>query len=367
MAIMIACMMAIQLVACTPDRNANKAKIVQASVVEIEKYGHAVLDITTADFIASGYNLGDVVCVSFGDHEYTMPFYDGYYANPKSLLLRGTSPDEYIAVCINYGDFSNEKNITVGDTATITMSEKAGMRDIQELFSLQYSNNPNDYADAETFTNFRAITIGNIKPGKLYRMASPINNKNGRAVFVSTILQSIGIKSVLNLADSKEDVEEFLANTDSYLEYYRNLYEKGNVIAVDLSGNFYSEEFERSIAEGLTFLAKNEPPYCIHCTEGKDRTGYTAILLEALMGATLDEIINDYMLSFYNYYGIDQEHEPQRYQAVLDINVMAMLRNVTGVSTDKLGQIDLEAAATSYLLAAGMTQENISILKEKLV
>ena len=143
MAIMIACMMAIQLVACTPDRNANKAKIVQASVVEIEKYGHAVLDITTADFIASGYNLGDVVCVSFGDHEYTMPFYDGYYANPKSLLLRGTSPDEYIAVCINYGDFSNEKNITVGDTATITMSEKAGMRDIQELFSLQYSNNPN--------------------------------------------------------------------------------------------------------------------------------------------------------------------------------------------------------------------------------
>ena len=157
-----------------------------------------------------------------------------------------------------------------------------------------------------------------------------------------------------------------MANTDDYLEYYRNLYEMGNVIAVDLSGNFYSEEFAYSIAEGLTFLAKNEPPYCIHCTEGKDRTGYVAMLLEALMGATVDEIINDYMLSFYNYYGIDKVHEPQRYQAVLEINLMEMLRHLTGETVDKFGQIDLEAVSTSYLINAGMTQENILMLKEKL-
>lgn len=366
-AIIIVCMMAMQLVSCKSNNSsANKAKPVQASVIKIEKYGHAVLDITTANFIAAGYDLGDIVCVSFGAYEYTMPFYDGYYSNPKNLMLRGSSLEDYIAVCINYGDFSSEKNINVGDTARITMSKKAGMRDIQELYSLQYSNNPNDYSDTETFANFRAITVGSIKNGKLYRIASPINNQNGRAPFASNFIDSVGIKSVLNLADSNEDVEKYLANIDGYLAYYRNLYEKGNVIAVDLSGNFYSEEFASSIAEGLTFLAKKEPPYCIHCTEGKDRTGYVAMLLEALMGATLDEIINDYMLSFYNYYGIDKEREPQRYQAVLDVNLMEMLRHVTGDSIEKLGQIDLEVAATSYLIAAGMTQENILILKEKL-
>lgn len=366
-AIIIVCMMAMQLVSCKPNNSsANKAKPVQASVIKIEKYGHAVLDITTANFIAAGYDLGDIVCVSFGAYEYTMPFYDGYYSNPKNLMLRGSSLEDYIAVCINYGDFSSEKNINVGDTARITMSKKAGMRDIQELYSLQYSNNPNDYSDTETFANFRAITVGRIKNGKLYRIASPINNQNGRAPFASNFIDSVGIKSVLNLADSNEDVEKYLANIDGYLAYYRNLYEKGNVIAVDLSGNFYSEEFASSIAEGLTFLAKKEPPYCIHCTEGKDRTGYVAMLLEALMGASLDEIINDYMLSFYNYYGIDKEREPQRYQAVLDVNLMEMLRHVTGDSIEKLRQIDLEVAATSYLIAAGMTQENILILKEKL-
>ena len=367
-AIIIVCMITMQLVSCkTNDRNDNKAEIIQANVIKIEKYGHAVLDITTADFIAAGYDLGDIVCVNFGTYEYTMPFYDGYYSNPKNLMLRGSTLEDYIAVCINYGDFSSEKNINIGDTARITMSEKAGMRDIQELYSLQYSNNPNDYSDAETFANFRVITVGNIKPGKLYRIASPINNQNSRACFASNFIESVGIKSVLNLADSNEDIEKYLANTDGYLEYYRNLYEMGNVIAVDLSGNFYSEEFAHSIAEGLTFLVKNEPPYCIHCTEGKDRTGYVAMLLEMLMGATLDEIINDYMLSFYNYYGITKEQEPKRYQAVLDVNLMEMLFHVSGAeSVEQLEQINLETAATAYLIEAGMSQEDIVMLKQKL-
>lgn len=363
----MAFVIALQLFACTTSgQNTNNATPVQATVIEIEKYGHAVLGVTTADFISSGYDLGDVVCISFGNREYTMPFYDGYYSNPGSLLLRGSNPKDYIAVCINYGDFSQENGVNVGDTAKITISEKAGMRAIQELYSLQYSNNPNDFPDAETFANFRAITVGRIGNGKLYRTSSPINNEIGRADFSDNFIKSVDIATALNLADSYTDIEEYLANTDSASAYYRHLYATGKVLAIDLTGNFYSKEFTLSIAEGLTFLAQNEPPYCIHCTEGKDRTGFTAMILEALMGATLDEIIDDYMLSFYNYYGIDKEREPQRYQAVLDVNLMAMLSHVTGKSIDKLKQIDLENAVISYLLTAGMTQEHILTLKEKL-
>lgn len=366
-AILIVCVMALQLISCnTKERDTDKSTIVQATVIKIEKYGHAVLDVTTADFIAAGYNLGDIVCVNFETCEYTMPFYDGYYSNPGSLLLRGSNSEEYIAVCINYGDFSDVNDVSIGDTAKITMSEKAGMRAIQELYALQYSNNPEDYSDDATFANFRAITAGRIGYGKIYRTASPINNENGRADFADNLIESVGVATVLNLADSNENIEEYLANTDCDSEYYRYLYEAGNVIAIDLTGNFYSEKFASSVADGLTFLARNKTPYCIHCTEGKDRAGFTAMLLEALMGATLDEIINDYMLSFYNYYSIDKEHEPQRYQAVLDVNLMEMLSHVTGESVDKLGNIDLEVAVTSYLIDAGMAQEDILLLKEKL-
>lgn len=365
---LIACIMALQFSSChAPEQDTDPLATVQATVIDIEKYGHAVLDITTADLMAAGYALGDVVCVRFGSCEYTMPFFDGYYANPGSFLLRGSKAEEYIAVCINYGDFSAVNDISIGDTARITISEKAGMRAIQELYALQYSNDPSDYANSTTFANFRAVTVGRIGEGKLYRISSPINNKNGRADYADAFIASVGVATALNLADSEEDVREFLADPDRDSPYYRQLYESGHVLAVDLTGNFYSEEFSSSLAQGFTFLAQNEAPYCIHCTEGKDRTGFAAMMLEALMGATLDEIIDDYMITFYNYYGIDKDQEPERYQAVLDVNLMAMLFHVTGTETvEELRQTDLEAAVSAYLMDAGMTQADILVLKEKL-
>ena len=367
-AILIICIMSLQLSSCNKKvDNTDKSPVLQTTVIEIEKYGHAVLDITTADFIAEGYNLGDIVCVSIGASEYTMPFFDGYYSNPGNLMLRGSTPKDHIAVCINYGDFSGTNDVEVGDLAEITMAEKAGMLAIQELYALQYSNNREDYSDDASFANFRPVTAGQIGKGKLYRSASPVNNENGRADYADDFIETVGVTTVLNLADSDEDIEEYLEDDDCDSEYYRNLYETGSVMAIDLTGNFYSDEFAASLAKGLTFLARNEAPYCIHCTEGKDRTGFAAMILEALMGATLDEIISDYMLSFYNYYGIDKEHEPQRYQAVLDVNLIEMLLHVTGTeSLEKTEQINLETAVTAYLTESGMSQEDIALLKQKL-
>ena len=68
-AIFVVCVMALQLSACNNEEyNADKSTIVQAPVMEIEKYGHAVRDVTTADLIAAGYEFGDVVCVRLGDY-----------------------------------------------------------------------------------------------------------------------------------------------------------------------------------------------------------------------------------------------------------------------------------------------------------
>ena len=73
------------------------------------------------------------------------------------------------------------------------------------------------------------------------------------------------------------------------------------------------------------------------------------------------------MLSYYNYYGVDKELDPLRYQTILDTNLTAMLCHVAGVETsDALAQVDWEAAATKYLLDAGMAGTDITTLKEKL-
>ena len=366
--IFIACLMLLQLCACTQEKNpSDKPDAVRATVIEIEKYGHAVLDLSTADLAALGYELGDIVSVRFGSYQANMPFYDGYYVNPSDVMLRGLKPEANVAICINYGKFYEETGLAVGDTVEITLVEKAGMLEYQKLCALQYSNDRADYPDDAAFANFRAVTMGRIGTGKLYRTASPINNEHGRAGYANALIASVGVATVLNLADSTEDIEEYCQADDFASQYYLALYESGNVMALDLNGDFFSHSFGVSVASGLTFLAHHEPPYCVHCTEGKDRAGFTAMLLEALMGAELEEIIDDYMRSFYHYYGIDKQTQPERYDAVLRNNLLAILYHVTGVDTyDELTKVDLEDAVTKYLLDAGMAESDILLLKEKL-
>ena len=91
------------------------------------------------------------------------------------------------------------------------------------------------------------------------------------------------------------------------------------------------------------------------------------MLLETMMGATLQEVIDDYMLSFYNYYEIDKENDPERYETVLNTNLFTMLYHVTGTETiEELAQTDLESAVTNYLLRHGMDESTIQALKDKL-
>lgn len=367
-AILLLCVMVLNLSACTRKNDlSNKPELVCATVLEIEKYGHAVLDVTTSEFADKGYNLGDIIQVRFNNYESNMPFFDGYYSNPGEIMLRGTSAEDNIAICINYGDFSQETGIAIGDSVEITMVEKAGMLPLQELCALTYSNNREDFTDDAMFANFRAVTSGRIGDNKLYRTASPINNKHGRASYANNLIESVNIATVMNLADSIDDIEQYFEEEDFDSEYYRTLYENGKVIALDMSSNFFTDSFATLVVDGLKFFAQNDVPYCVHCTEGKDRAGFMIMILSALMGAELQEIIDDYMLTFYNYYGIEKGKDPERYNAVLDNNIIAMLCHVMNAnSKDDLSQIDLEFATTKYLLNAGMTENEIMTLKEKL-
>jgi len=47
---------------------------------------------------------------------------------------------------------------------------------------------------------------------------------------------------------------------------------------------------EKKLKVALRFIIMNEGPYLIHCFAGVDRTGFVSALLEALMGASLNDI-----------------------------------------------------------------------------
>ena len=337
----------------------------KGSVKEIETYGHALLDITIKDFLAAGYELGDTVDVVF-DNGYSLtdiPFFNGYYVQEGEPLLRAYPGDTNIAVCINYGNLSEVAGISAGTKVEISLNKKAAALDTQTLNSLAYSNNREDYSSDEVFANFREITAGNIKPGKLYRSASPFNSIYNRAPYVNALAEQADIKGILNLADTEEDIKAYFEQPDFKSFYAKSLFENGAVAPLGMPVDYASEEFSKKLVSGIAEANYTEGPILINCTEGKDRTGFVSALAEALMGATYEEIVDDYMKSFDNYYGLKKESDPQKYAIVVKNNIDEMLRFIAGVDASAdITKADLAAGARKYLASNGMTETQIDLI-----
>ena len=131
----------------------------------------------------------------------------------------------------------------------------------------------------------------------------------------------------------------------------------------ELGMDFLSEATLNGLAEGMRFIINNDGPYLIHCNEGKDRAGFVSALLECLMGATLDEVIDDYMVTYYNYYGVEAGSE--KYDAVVNNNLIKSLN--TTFKVDDIYKADLVAEAEAFLMEdAGLTADEVATLKAKL-
>ncbi len=144
------CLVCVMLPGC------SKQPTISGTVAEVEKNGHARLDITIEDFEAAGFALGDVVTVKAGRYRGDMPYLNGYYVDSGEYMLRAYPGQSNIAVCINYGKFAESAGIAEGDRVKITLSEKAGALTLQEISNLVYTNDIEDYGNNETtFANYR--------------------------------------------------------------------------------------------------------------------------------------------------------------------------------------------------------------------
>ena len=356
---------------------------VTSSVKEIQKYGNLVLTIEKKDLDAMGAEYGDVFTVSFQDTEVYAPYCTNYSdVDLGSIVLRNDG--ETLILAINMGDFATtysiaekvsnpdktykwifEEGKTMEDISLLlTLTGKGEYRDEWLIHQLSRTDNREDYSSDAAFANFREIKGGKIGEGALFRSSSPINNEIGRAKYADALVKENGIRTVMNLADSEESILSYMEKEDFASPYYASLFENGDVIALNMGVSFKTREFQASLSEGLTFLASKEGPYLVHCTEGKDRAGFTSALLSALMGLTYQEIVEDYMTTYENYYHIEKGSE--QYEAVKKSNIDSMLSFIASVESDKLSQVDLSLKAEEFLLAIGMKEETVRKLKENL-
>lgn len=333
---------------------------IDAVVVGINEYGHAKLDITEADFTAAGFDLGDVVTVTCGSYSGDMPVFNGYYVDRGSCMLRVDPHDGDISLCVNYGNFSEMAGVGAGDAVTVAMKEKGGALATQEINALVYSDDRADFASDVVFANFRPVA-----EGVLYRSASPIDNKAGRAHYADSLIRQAGVQTVMNMANTPEKIDALITAEDFNSPYYRDLFEAGKVFALEMAIDFTSETFAAGIVEGFSFLAEGDTPYLVHCLEGKDRTGFAIMALEALMGWNEAQIVDDYMVTYANYYGIEPGTE--KYDMIVEKNILEMLCIMAGLEPGtSLSETDLKAAAEAYLLKHGMAEDAVQQLEAKL-
>lgn len=340
----------------------------KAGVVKDEEFGNIYIDgLTIDEFNELGFEFGDSVNVEFdnGQELDDIPYYSGYYVPVGEPLLCGYPGYPHVVIAYNYGDPTWEKFEMADDSnVTVTLNEKGKYIEVQELYSLVYSDERNDYDSDIIFANFREITGGNLKEGAFYRSASPCDNQHNRASYANKLAKENGIRFALNLSDNEEKYTGYTEADDFESDYYDSLYKEGNVLLLAMNANYRSDDFAKIISDGLYEMTNYEGPCLIHCVEGKDRTGFVATLLLALADASAQEIIDDYMITYYNYFGVTKEKEPKRYEAIVG-NVNDFLYCLCDAEKGSdISKLDLKEGAKNYLKKGGLSDEQIAEIED---
>ncbi|MCQ2800734.1 MAG: tyrosine-protein phosphatase [Bacilli bacterium] len=331
------------------------------------EFGGICIDTSIVDFMKDGYQFGDSFNIEFsnGVSYQDIPFYDGYYVKTGDILLIGYPGYEYLELCKNNtSGFYDSFNFPENTTVQITLNTAQKYKTTQEALGLKYSDDRNTYASDQIFANYRNVKYGRIGKNVLYRGASPVNNVHNRASYVDEFIEKDKVAYIIDLADSEDNMKSYLADPNFKSDYAKTLYNKGKVDFLGLNMGYTADSYGQTIAVACRKMLNNDGPYYFHCTEGKDRTGFFAIVLEALMGATDEQLEEDYMITYNNYYGVNKTDTPDLYQAIVDLRFSEFVDFFCLEAA--VGTLTLEAKAYNYLKRSGLTDAELEDLKELL-
>ena len=210
------------------------------------------------------------------------------------------------------------------------------------------------------------VSTTGFKKGILYRSSSPIDPSLGRNRYADSLSREAGIAAFIDLSDKIQVAYSFEGFKKTY--YYTQ-----SAVYAGLPSTVSLQEYKDGFVNILRYIYTYDGPFLIHCREGKDRTGYAVAVLEALMGASLDEILADYIKSFTNFYNVIDGERVQLDEAELN-----RLKNefVTrwidayaeaGVDISDIENVDLAGATADYLVNIGMDRYEIGFLEDRLM
>ena len=357
------------LFSCSTHENSSKSSILEnCAIHHDDEFGGAYIDISIDDFNKKGFTFGDSVSLTFvtGLEVVTyedLGYFSGYYVPAGQELLVGYKGYDYIKCCVNYGeDIYAKHHFSDETTVTITINEAGKYKAVEETLSISYSDKREEYDSDEQFANFREVTVGNIKPGRLYRGASPIDNSRKRANTVDNLLKKNNIAYNIDLADKLENIYF----QDKYVigDYMKDLIQNNKSVFLGMAAAYKAEDFSNKMKKMFLMILNNDGPFYVHCLEGKDRTGFVCMVIEALCGATYQDLIDDYFITYKNYYGIEKGSE--KYNVIKEMHIDEMIRYVFSFDEKtNLLSAGYYSKARAYLENIGLTESQIDAVQEK--
>lgn len=364
--VLILISMVLSLTACGGNRLSTDTLTLEHQT----KFGGIYAHITIDDFNKLGFEYGDSVDVeiSNGCKMEDIPYFSGYYNKRGELLVCAYQGYPYLHIAANNGeDIYVTKNLSDKDTVVIRLREKGKYKEQNDALSTTYSDNREDYKSDSQFANFRVMDTGKLKGKNMfYRSASPCDNQHNRAPYVSALCEQAGIKYVLNLSDNEEETKKYYEDKELNIPYWKGLYEDKKVRAFNMGSAILSDDYRKKVAEIMRTIINNEGPFLIHCMEGKDRTGVVCAIIEILADSSLNEITDDYMKTYEEYYGITKESDPKKYEKIMEVKFGDILSALNRKEADKYEISELKAGVEKYLKDSGMTDEEISTLENVL-
>lgn len=385
--LLICLAIAVLLAGCKSTAGHSKDSIVlQIEEGRISFFGNVGLNMRTREFFKeTGFEYGDAIRVRFMDKDLVLPLVSSYTLvdiGEAGLIAEDKNPDgpsEYIELFINLLDFAKTYGIAEKVThddgsweivpfdgiefpidVTLSMEKKGAYPEFAGP-PLVIRSDRESYAhlDDYGFANIRMVTttgFGNC----FYRGSSPLDDMFKRNKYADGLLDDIGVDTAINLSDTKEAASAFEGYADTY--YYNNL----DVVYIGIGIDYSQDSFRDGLRKAFKYIADNRGVYYVHCQLGKDRTGIACAILESLMGASVHEVIEDYMQTYLNYYGIEKD-SPQ-YNKIAESNICVAMKNLYDLDTDFMLISDerLHEETLEFLKEIGLTDTDIKNIKANL-
>ena len=363
----------------TPEKIVVETKV--KSVVD-ETFGNIDLELSQEQLEEKGINYDDLLKFTIhdpndGGHDtvFEAAFVKNYnevgYFAPS--LCNYTGEKERPDISFGIMEEKSRPKEFIGRDVTIEVIKKGGYAKTRSLVDVANKLTYEELGeDNLAYANFRDVTsigtISNYIPARrLYRGSSPFNyegNPNGRDVIADAYLDVYGIESEISLANNDEEIEKYMRelperHKDSRtLAYYNESKEKTDVgeksfFPVCLGNDYFDTSTEGkdgcAARDAFQYIAKRFEnkqsdealPIYFHCNEGKDRTGFFAMVLEAFCGVPLNDIVSDAMLTFKNYYNVSRANNREKYNTLAELLIYRQVYSILcDDPVNELGEIN---------------------------